>query len=59
MSTPTVRAYPRTLAQAFPRDARHAYSIEAYRAPLYSRAGPAIVTIAAMCMIGWLLAQGV
>lgn len=28
MSTPTTRRYPRTLVEAFPADARHAYAIE-------------------------------
>ena len=28
MSAPTVRKFPRTLAEAFPADARHAYAIE-------------------------------
>jgi hypothetical protein len=28
MSTPTTRKFPRTMAEAFPSDARHAYAIE-------------------------------
>jgi hypothetical protein len=28
VSAPTVRKFPRTLAEAFPADARHAYAIE-------------------------------
>lgn len=32
---PTTRRWPRTLAEAFPRDAQHAYAIEGYRTPLF------------------------
>ena len=28
MSAPTVRRFPRTMQEAFPADARHAYAIE-------------------------------
>jgi hypothetical protein len=28
VSAPTVRKFPRTLAEAFPADARHAYALE-------------------------------
>lgn len=31
MSAPTTRRYPRTMAEAFPRDPRHAYPVERYR----------------------------
>lgn len=30
---PTTRRWPRTMQEAFPRDAQHAYAIEAYRTP--------------------------
>ncbi len=30
----TTRKFPRTLREAFPRDAQHAYAIERHRAPM-------------------------
>lgn len=32
---PTTRRWPRTMAEAFPREAQHAYAIEGYRTPLF------------------------
>lgn len=32
---PTTRRWPRTMAEAFPREAQHAYAIECYRTPMY------------------------
>ncbi len=38
MSAPTVRSFPRTMQQAFPRDPRHAYAVEGYRRERYESA---------------------
>lgn len=42
--TPTVRKFPRTLQEAWPSEARHAYAVEHYRAERYES------------VAGWLLA---
>ena len=58
MSWPTTRRYPRSLAQAFPRD--HACAVEHYRPPM-GRLGDllrAVVLVLCCIAIPWLAAQG-
>lgn len=57
MSAPTTRRYPRTLAEAWPRE--HANPIEFYPEPLARRAARIVVCIGCVAFIGWLAAQGV
>ena len=57
MSAPTTRRYPRTLAQAFPRE--HANPIEFYPEPLTRRALRWAALIGLSALVGWLAAQGV
>ena len=51
MSTPTTRRYPRTLAEAFPADARHAYAIERG-----SRRIDSVGSVLLACALGLMLA---
>jgi len=44
----TTRKFPRTLAEAFPRDARHAYAIER----VYSRRYECLLDVALACVLG-------
>lgn len=58
MSCPTTRRYPRTLAEAFPKD--HACAVEHYRPPM-GRAGDllrAVVLVLCCIAIPYLAAQG-
>lgn len=57
MSYPTTRKYPRTLAEAWPRE--HANPITFYPGAGYSTVIRACVCIIAAAVIGWLAAQGV
>lgn len=57
MSYPTTRKYPRTLAEAWPRE--HANPITFYPGTGYSTVIRACVCIIAAAVIGWLAAQGV
>lgn len=57
MSAPTVRRYPRSLAEAWPRE--HANPIHFYPAPAWRRYVRAAVCIAACVLIGAMAAQGV
>ena len=57
MSTPTVRRYPRTLAEAWPRE--HANPIHFYPAPAWRRYARAAVCLAACFLIVAMAAQGV
>ncbi len=54
MSAPTVRKFPRTLAEAFPADARHAYAIERS-----SRRMDSVGSVLLACAIGIGLALAV
>lgn len=50
MSTPTVRSFPRTMQQAFPRDPRHAYAVEGYRRERFeSVAGVLLAVVIGIC----------
>lgn len=51
MSTPTTRRFARSLAEAFPRDARHAYAIERY-----SNRTEQVASVILACGIGLMLA---
>lgn len=58
MSTPTTRMYPRTLQQAFPRDAQHAYPIHAYRRERFDAVAGILMAIAigiagAVMLVAW------
>jgi hypothetical protein len=54
----TTRKFPRTLREAFPRDAQHAYAIERHRAPMpLWEAALAWASITGMCvLIAWAIA---
>ena len=56
MSTPTTRRYPRTLAEAWPRE--HANPIQFYPASSVWRYGRALICIAACVAIAALAALG-
>lgn len=58
VSWPTVRRYPRSLMEAFPRD--HAHAVEHYRPPMgrVSDLARAVVCVIAAIAIGALLAEG-
>jgi len=51
MSTPTTRRYARSLAEAFPREARHAYAIERG-----SRRMDSVNSVLLACAVGLMLA---
>lgn len=58
MSTPTTRRYPRTMAEAFPRDPRHAYPIEAYKQERFDAVASVLLAIAigvagAVLLVAW------
>jgi hypothetical protein len=58
MSWPTSRRYPRTLREAFPHDARHAYAIERVASRRMQSVGGALVIIAlvltlASTLVSW------
>ena len=56
MSTPTTRKFPRTMAEAFPSDARHAYAIEHSRR--FNAVGSVLLAIAiglglGLALVAW------
>lgn len=56
MSTPTTRRYPRTLAEAFPHDARHAYAVE--RSSRFDQVSGVLLAVAigiglALALVHW------
>jgi hypothetical protein len=57
VSAPTVRRYPRTLAQAWPRE--HANPIEFYPEPGYRKVMRAAWLLGLVVFIAWCAAQGV
>ena len=54
MSAPTTRRYPRTLQEAWPSEARHAYAVEHYRVERYESVAGVLLAVA--CGIGLALA---
>lgn len=57
------RRYPRTLREAFPRDADYAASVEHYRRPFYDVTSPGQRFVTGFCAVGivvvvWLIALG-
>lgn len=58
MSTPTVRSFPRTMQQAFPRDPRHAYPVEHYRRQRFESVAGVLLAVAigislALVLVHW------
>lgn len=53
MSWPTTRRYPRTLQQAFPHEARHAYAIERVSSRRMESVGGWLVVIALVVTIAF------
>lgn len=56
--TPTTRSFPRTLAQAFPKDPRHAYPVECYRQQRFDRVAGVLLAVAigicgALALVHW------
>ena len=54
----TTRRYPRTLQEAFPWDARHAYPVEAYRREGFDRIAGCLLAVAigvagAVLLVAW------
>lgn len=56
MSAPTTRRYPRSLAQAFPKE--HCNPIEHYPASPARRMLRWVVLLGLSAFVGWLAAQG-
>ena len=56
--TPTVRKFPRTLAEAFPREAQHAYAVEHYRSERFEAVAGVLLAVVigvglALSLIKW------
>lgn len=56
--TPTTRRFPRTLTEAFPYDARHAYAVERpHPVSMFERVFTYLAIIAVGALLGWAVAQ--
>ena len=58
MSAPTTRSFPRTLAQAFPKDPRNAYPVERYRRERFDQVAGVLLAVAigvcgALALVHW------